>query len=127
FAAGRRGRLVAGTRHGGERHADAGRAVGGGAGAPGAGRRDARRFAFHLLVVRRPGRIGEAGGIVARRQLQQAFERAGGGVDPRLRIAAGREARRHRRRGEVGGVTVRHLVPAEGRRDARVGERTNRV
>ena len=43
----------------------------------GARRRHARRFAFHLAKVRRPGRVAQSRGFVLRREFQQLLERPG--------------------------------------------------
>ena len=55
-------------------------------------RRDARRLALHLAEVRRPRRVAEARRLVARRELEQRLERAGGGVHAGVRIADARRS-----------------------------------
>ncbi len=65
--------------------------------------------------------------LVARRELEQLFERARRLVHASVRIADRREARGHGRDGEVGRVAVGDLVPVERRRDARVGQRPHRI
>ena len=92
----------------------------------GARGRDARRLAVHLAKVRRPRRVAEPGAS-SRAASSSSFS-----SEPRASPCrhADRRSRRSasaRQHGEIGRVAVGDLVPAERRRDARVGQRAHRV
>src|SRR5207245_11446762 len=80
-----------------------------------------------LLEVRRPRRVAQTFTLMPCRQLQQALERPGGVLDSRMAIAQLREALGHSGEREIGRVGARHFVPAERRRDPRIGRGPYRV
>src|SRR5262245_10247160 len=79
-------------------------------------RRDARRLASLLPVVRGPRRVPDALPLVARRQLQQSVDRSGARVDARMAIAKLRESIDHGAEREVLGPADVELLPRDGRR-----------
>ena len=87
------------------------------AGRPGVGsalaprRLDARRLAGLLGVVRRPGRVALAFGLLAGRQLQQRLERPRARVDAGVPVAHGSEARGHGAERELLGPAPRRARP----------------
>ncbi len=87
----------------------------------------ARWFAGLLAVLRWPRSVAQAAGFVTCRQVEERLERADRFVDPGSRIAAFGEDRGHGRQRERLGLDRRDLVPKQRHRDARVGERPNRV
>jgi hypothetical protein len=75
--------------------------------------------------VRRPRRIAQARGLIARGQFEQSFQGSGGraaAVHTGMGIADFGEAPRHGEHGKVGRVAVGHLIPGKRRRDARIGQ-----
>src|SRR5690606_21173451 len=101
--------------------------AGGGTAAAALGRLHPRGLAGLLLVVRRPGRVAEAGGLVLVGEGEEALQRARGPVDALPRVALLGDAARDGVDGERGGVAARHLVPAQGGGHARVGGGPHRV
>ena len=91
-------------------------------------RRDARRLAVLLRVVRRPGRVAEPLRFLRGRELEQR-RRASRRTSsiPADGVAALGEPRRRGRERERGRIAVRDLVPGERHRDARVGRRPHRL
>ena len=91
-------------------------------------RLDARRLAGLLRVVRRPRRVAQPLGLVAR-ATARAARRAS--RPPRRCRRAGRRSRAKRagtvREREVRGIARRHLVPGQRHRHARVRRRPHRV
>ena len=98
-----------------------------GVGTPLARRLDAWRLAGLLGVVRRPRGVALALRLVPLRQLEQRLQRADRLVDPAPRVADPGEPLGHRRDRERLGLAARDLVPGQRRRDARVGQRPDRV
>src|SRR3954471_11103762 len=82
---------------------------------------DALRLARHLREVRRIRRLAGSLRLFARDPLEQLAEIADGVVDLRLHVAELGEAARHRHQREVLGLERVELLPAERRRDGRVG------
>ncbi len=88
---------------------------------------DALPFPSGFAEVWGPGGVGETGGLVAGGEVEESFQRSGGAVHVGVRVADGGEAGGHGGDGEVGGVAGGDFAPVEGRGDAGVGERADRV
>src|SRR5262249_41415997 len=88
---------------------------------------DARRLARLLGIVRRPGRVAEALGLLLRRPLEERVARPGMIVDAGMAVADAGEACRHGAEREVLRRAREQLVPRDRRRHARVGLRAHRV
>src|SRR6185295_10044657 len=73
----------------------------------------ARRFAFLLLVLRRPRRIAEPFLFVSNREIQQRVERARMAVDARVAIANRLEAIGHCLQREICRVARVDLAPGQ--------------
>src|SRR6267378_6073688 len=84
------------------------------------GRLDARRLTLLLAVVRRPRRIPLPFLLLPCGQLQQTCKRSGTLVDAGMTVADLCETLWHRTEREVLRLRGVDLIPAEGRRDARI-------
>src|SRR3954468_5994614 len=80
-----------------------------------------------LLVVRRPRRIAQPGGVVALGEVEQRSDRSGRLVHAGPWIADRREPLWHRGHRERGRIAPRDLVPGDRRRDTRVGRRADGI
>ena len=80
-----------------------------------------------LGEVRRPRRVAEAALLVAAREVVELVERSGLEVDVGGRVADRAQAFGHGVDAQVAGLDVRHLVPLERARHARVRRRAHRV
>ena len=90
-------------------------------------RLDPGRLAGLLFVVRRPGRVAQALGLLPSREVEKRLERTRAPIDGRVAIADRGEARRHGAQRVLLRPALEELVPGHRRRNPPIGLGSHRV